>query len=65
MTDNDRSLSFSRELAGNLHARTAYDRMTPPEKCRVLARAGRMRSQEALHLLAMSLSDETQANEYF
>ncbi len=65
MTDNHRSISFSRELAQDKHARDVYARMSPTEKCRVLARASRIQSEENLRLYAMSLSDEIRADEYF
>ncbi len=56
---------FLHELAHNKRARDAYARLSPTEKCRVLARAGKIQSAENLHLFTMSLSDEVEANEYF
>ncbi len=65
MTDFDRAISFSSELERDKRARDAYARLTPTEKCRVLARASRIRSEENMRLYAMSLSDEIGAEEYF
>ncbi len=65
MTDTNAPIRFSDELARNKRAEDAYARMSPTEKCRVLARAGKIRSEENMRLYVMSLSDETRAEEYF
>ncbi len=65
MTESVYPASFSDELLHNKHARDAYERMSPAEKCRILARAEHIRTAENMHIYVMSLAEEEHANEYF
>ncbi len=65
MRDDTHPACFSDMLAHNKPARDAYARLSPSEKCRVLARAGHIRGEDTLQLYTMSLSNETRADESF
>ncbi len=65
MYDLNNSPSFSRELENNRRLKQNYEKLPLEEKCRILARAHHIQSQEAMNLYAMSLSNETRADEFF